>query len=63
MHAWAFPLVSRNLSSQMCSSPFVAWANTPCKKHHVTKKEECIKKISWAQKIHNRDTNPVNQLL
>jgi hypothetical protein len=26
-------------------------------------KEECIKKISWAQKTHNRDTNLRNQFL
>jgi hypothetical protein len=26
-------------------------------------KEECIKKISWAQKTHSRDTNLENQFV
>jgi hypothetical protein len=33
MHAWAFPLVAWNFSSQKTSSPFLAWANAPCKEH------------------------------
>jgi hypothetical protein len=33
MHAWAFPLAPWNFSSQKSSSPFLAWAITPCKEH------------------------------
>ncbi len=33
MHAQAFPLDAWNFSSQKSSSPFSAWANTPCKEH------------------------------
>jgi len=33
VHAWAFPLAAWNFSSQKTSSPFLAWANTPCKEH------------------------------
>ncbi len=33
VHACAFPLPAWNFSSQKSSSPFLAWANTPCKKH------------------------------
>jgi hypothetical protein len=28
---WAFPLVAWNFSSQKTWSPFLAWANNPCK--------------------------------
>jgi len=33
VHAQAFPLVAWNFSSQKTWSPFLAWANTPCKEH------------------------------
>ncbi len=33
VHAWAFPLAAWNFSSEKSSSPFLAWANTPCKEH------------------------------
>ncbi len=33
VHAWAFPLAAWNFSSQKTWSPFLAWANTPCKEH------------------------------
>jgi len=31
VHAWAFPLAAWNFCSQKSLSPFLAWANTPCK--------------------------------
>jgi hypothetical protein len=33
VHAWAFPLAAWNFSSQKSWSPFLVWANTPCKEH------------------------------
>jgi len=33
VHAWAFPLTAWNFSSQKTWSPFLAWANNPCKEH------------------------------
>jgi len=32
VHTWAFPLATWNLSFQKSSSPFLAWANSPCKR-------------------------------
>jgi hypothetical protein len=29
---------------------------------HCNKKEECIKKISWAHKTHSRDTRVMNYI-
>jgi hypothetical protein len=33
VHAWAFPLVAWNFSSQKSLTLFLAWAKTPCKEH------------------------------
>jgi hypothetical protein len=34
-HALSFPLATWSFSSQKSSSPFLAWAKTPCKEHRT----------------------------
>jgi hypothetical protein len=36
LHAWGLPISCMKFLFPREQSPFLAWANTPCKEHHPT---------------------------